>query len=382
MSKIRLDPVAAGANSARLERGPHNLRFLFPIILLVLVAPACSSPGPEPEPAQGTTPDLSDRIAAGLQEYKRADFESAADRFGVIAKLDPENERIFFYLGSAFLQLHQHRAALEAFDRAVFLKEGFREARLARARVQIRMGDFPAAEIDLRRVLEQDPESLTALFNLGFLLVRMGKYEEAVRRLERVLSLRPDHPEAPYYLGKAALAMGEVVKAKQAFETAIRLDPDNARSYFNLGNLLIREGQRKEGEERLAVFKRLSDQVTQSEHIREQIHILGLEAFLLQKEGKTDEAVAKYREVLRIAPDHVPTRKDLAIVFLSQGETDEALGELIRATQIDPNYAPPYFHLARIYEERGETGKARAATERFRRLDSGGEAREEGSRSW
>lgn len=358
------------------------MRSLFPIILLVSIVPACSSPGSEPEPAPPAVPDLSERMAAGLQEYKRADFVGAAERFGAIAKLDPENELIFFYLGSALLQLHQHRAALEALDRAVSLREGFREARLARARVQIRMGDFPAAEADLRRVLERDPGSLTALFNLGFLLVRMGKYEEAVQRLERVLSLRPDHPEAPYYLGKAALAMGEVEKAKQAFETAIRLDPDNARSYFNLGNLLIREGHRKEGEKRLAVFKRLSDQVTRNEHIREQINILALEAFLLQKEGETEKAIAKYREVLRIAPDHVPTHKDLAIVYMSQGKNDEAVGELIRATQVDPNYAPPYFHLARIYEERGETGKARAATERFRRLDSGREAREEGSRSW
>jgi tetratricopeptide (TPR) repeat protein len=345
---------------------------------------ACSSPGERdtatPPPSSARTPvpatGLSAQLQEGIQLFRDGNFEDAAERFEAAAAAQPQDERILFYLGSARLQTKQHLKALEALDRALAVREDFLEARLARARVHMRMGNYPGAEPDLRRVLQMDPDNWVALFNLGFLLYRSGNYEEAIERLQQVIRLRPDHPDAPYYLGMAYMRLGDEDGARGAFEQAIRLNPDNPAVYQNLGLLLVRQGRVEEGERHLKTFKELSDAVTAAEYHQERINTMTLEAYLLQKEGKTDAAIEKYRKVLEVAPEHAPTHKDLAILYLAQNRSDEALAALERATEIDPDYAPPFLYLSHIYERLGQADRAAAAAERYRLLDSSEDARQ------
>lgn len=342
---------------------------------------SCSSP----EDSGRRTPaglDPGQGVESGLREYRQGKFGTAAEAFRAAAGARPSDPVAHYYLGSALLQLERHRAALDALDRALELREAFPEARLARARVWMRMGEYAPAEGDLRRILDLQPDSLPALFNLGFILYRTGRYEEAMERLEAVRVRHPDHPDAPYLMGKAAMRLGLEDRARREFEAAIRLDPDNAGAYFNLGNLLVREGESREGEEFLARFKVLSDAQTAREHRREVVSGLVLEGYLLQKEGRMEDAIGKYRAALEVEPDHVPTHKDLAILYLAQGRMEEGLASLLRATEIDPNYAPPWFHLARVYEGLGDRERAAAAAERYRLLETAAEVRREEPGRW
>lgn len=361
--------------------GGPTLRLRAWIGVIGTVWASCSSPQDSgrrtpvaPAPGQG--------IEAGLREYREGRFDAAAEAFRAAAGAQPTDPAAHYYLGSALLQLERHRAALDALNRALDLREAFPEARLARARVWIRMGEYPPAEGDLRRALDLQPDSLPALFNLGFVLYRTGKYEEAMERLETVRALHPNHPDAPYLLGKAAMRLGLEDRARREFEATIRLDPKNAGAHFNLGNLLVRAGKASEGEELLARFKALSDAETAREHRLEVVNGLVLEGYLLQKEGRMEEAIGKYRAALEVEPDHVPTHKDLAILHLAEGRMQEGLASLLRATEIDPNYAPAWFHLARVYERLGDRERAEAAAERYRLLEASAEARREEPGRW
>lgn len=351
------------------------------ICLIGTVWASCSSSGDSGRRAP-VRPDPSRGIESGLRQYRQGNFEAAAEAFQAAARARPADPVPHYYLGSSLLQLERHRVALGALDRALELREAFPEARLARARVRMRMGEYEPAEADLRRTLDLQPDSLPARFNLGFVLYRTGRYAEAMETLEAVRSRHPDHPDVPYLLAKAAMRLGLEDRARQEFEATIRLDPDNAGAYFNLGKLLVRQGKLREGEETLARFKVLSDAETAREHRREVVNGLALEAYLLQKEGRMEDAIGKYRAALEVDPEHVPTHKDLAVLYLAQGRMEAGLASLLRATEIDSNYAPAWFHLARVYEGLGDRERAEAATERYRLLEAGAEARREETGRW
>src|SRR4029078_7927188 len=47
--------------------------------------------------------------------------------------------------------------------------------------------------------------------------------------------------------------------------------------------------------------------------------------YALQSEGKIDEAIAEYREALRLDPQHMPAIVDLAAALTTEGQLDEAI---------------------------------------------------------
>jgi Flp pilus assembly protein TadD len=56
----------------------------------------------------------------------------------------------------------------------------------------------------------------------------------------------------------------------------------------------------------------------------------------LETAGKPDEAVAAYRESIRLAPDIPVPLKALGLLLASQGRNDEAREALERARRLDP----------------------------------------------
>jgi tetratricopeptide (TPR) repeat protein len=70
------------------------------------------------------------------------------------------------------------------------------DARHFRAVVAMSLGDFAAAEEDLRQVLAQTPYHLPAKNDLALVLARRGEAGEARRLLEEILAEHPDDPLA------------------------------------------------------------------------------------------------------------------------------------------------------------------------------------------
>jgi tetratricopeptide (TPR) repeat protein len=66
-------------------------------------------------------------------------------------------------------------------------------------------------------------------------------------------------------------------------------------------------------------------------------HTLG---YLLASRGRLDEAIAEYREALKLKPDFAIAYVNLGDALLRQGKNDEAIANFKRALEIDPNFVP------------------------------------------
>jgi tetratricopeptide (TPR) repeat protein len=85
---------------------------------------------------------------------------------------------------------------------------------------------------------------------------------------------------------------------------------------------------------------------------------------VLSQQGKSEEAVAKFREGLQLRPNDPLARVDLGDTLLDLGRRDEALAEFERAREFAPDHPELLGRIAMLLMERQRLPEARAALER------------------
>lgn len=177
----------------------------------------------------------------GLAYQRLDDAGRAVEEFKRAIELAPDSGRNHFYLGELYLSRQRPEPARAAFERAIALDPLLDEAYLRlgdlalerrdiqgatthlriltflqpdavapRGKLALALqlaGDYPAAERELRRVLEKDAENVEFMLRLGLLNAdrrnhasrpeeRVRATEEAARWLRRVLELQPENAVA------------------------------------------------------------------------------------------------------------------------------------------------------------------------------------------
>jgi tetratricopeptide (TPR) repeat protein len=79
---------------------------------------------------------------------------------------------------------------------------------------------------------------------------------------------------------------------------------------------------------------------------------------LLQDRGRIDEAIARYREALRLKPDNHRALTNLGVALGEKGRTDEAIARYRQAVLIQPDYAYAHFCLAHALRRNGRLEEA------------------------
>jgi Ca-activated chloride channel family protein len=98
-------------------------------------------------------------------------------------------------------------------------------------------GQYPEAEKEYRRALEEGLKDPGLLYNLGNALYRQGRFEEAARLFEGLSSVSDpgfDRSRAFHNLGNALVESQEYGKGIEAYRNALRLNPEDDDTRHNL----------------------------------------------------------------------------------------------------------------------------------------------------
>jgi serine/threonine-protein kinase len=170
-----------------------------------------------------------------------------------------------------------------------------------------------AAVAASREAIRVSPDTADLHCNLGLILCD-GKHDYAGAIAEFREAIRLDPHDAVYHfnLGIALSKQGKPDEAIAEYREAIRLDPDWSSPRDNLGALLSRQGALAGG------------------HINR--------GNALKNEGKLDEAIAEYREAIRLKPDDAQSFCELAHALRRAGRMDEAAAAARAAIRLNPDY--------------------------------------------
>ena len=91
-------------------------------------------------------------------------------------------------------------------------------------------------------------------------------------------------------------------------------------------------------------------------------------ANVLKEDGDLPGAVAKLKEILTLAPDHVLTHSALAVHLQKLGKLDEAISHAVKVTELEPNDAFSFTQLSVIYQRCGRIPEAEDAMARAHQL--------------
>lgn len=223
-------------------------------------------------------------------------------------------------------------------------------------------GDMRAAVIELKNVLQIDPEHAEARWllgrtyivlgdgasaqkeldrarDLGFsnsemdraatrALLLQGRFEEALAEVDKLASSEFD---AGWLVlrGQAELGLQNVESAKQAFNAALKNDPSNTEARRGLARIGLMAGDTQAAELQL-------DKALKSEKDDIQTWILKGELELSLR--KPESAQKSFEKALALSPTSAAARMGIVRAMLAQGKSSEASEHLDVLTKASPNH--------------------------------------------
>ena len=185
-------------------------------------------------------------------------------------------------------------------------------------------GEWPAAAIEFRRLIELDPpepKGSTARYDLALAEIHLNRLDAAVSLLEEALHRDPRFAAAAANLVAVQLRRGNLTAARAVADRFVAFAPDSALALYGRGITALRAG---------------------------------------------DLAAARndFRKLLDSDPSYAVAHYDLALVELKSGRDDAARVELEHALTLSPAYARARFALGAVLMRGGRRADARVAFDR------------------
>ena len=112
-------------------------------------------------------------------------------------------------------------------------------------------GDMAAAAVAFEKAVTEDPNELSARYNLGLALHELGRHEAATGHFRLAVEAHPGYHEAWIGLARALRALGRSAESGEALRALMSLDPpappEIGRQSEDLLRTLPPEGERLEG---------------------------------------------------------------------------------------------------------------------------------------
>jgi tetratricopeptide (TPR) repeat protein len=153
-----------------------------------------------------------------------------------------------------------------------------------------------------RKELQDNPDSLNAMVNLGYAYQQAEKYDKAINQYERVIAKDPQNTGALYNLGVVYTKLDLTDEAERTFWKVLKIAPDHALAARELGQIYA---DRKEYRSLLRAVRPV---VKAHPEIADLQYLMGV---AYENTGRVTWAKARYRLALKYAPDYSEARKAL-----------------------------------------------------------------------
>ena len=245
------------------------------------------------------------------------------------AHLEPGNYWYQLACGSLYTQYNQKDSALVYFTRALKADSNALEVNTILAGLYAEKGEAEKAD-SLFRLLDEEGALNDEMFLMMITgLIDNGKMEEAERRTEKLIQQQPSETKYKALLADIYFEDGKKEKSDSIYREIIEKDPDNIetqllylmnlvykKEYSGISGFLntVFESDLLERERKISVAGRLLQDTAfikdNTESMGESLiilegkypqdeEILSLRASMYETAGKTDEAIARYEEIVK-----------------------------------------------------------------------------------
>jgi tetratricopeptide (TPR) repeat protein len=221
-------------------------------------------------------------------------------------------------LGQALMMQNDFVAAETALRQAIMLENANRDARKGLAKCLLAQERYKEARQMLRTILDDAPQSAEFWLLLANINIALGNPKRALTALETARRTGANTPQISLLLGDLYLNRGEIDYAAQSYQAAIQTGSPALEHILHAVAEIVRFGDVNNAHKLLTAINtgQLSPQ-----QLRQHLQI---KADLARIEGRPNEAIKLYRQLLEKAPTD-------GRILLSLGNAQESAGDNIAA---------------------------------------------------
>lgn len=254
-----------------------------------------------------------------------------------------------------------------------------------RAKVYLKLREFPEAENDAKRAIRLDstqatyyltlvdvyfsenksrdskellestakrfPDNIESLLKLSELYFLVKRYQEGIDYANKALKINENIAKAYYIKGSIYRESGDTARAVSSLETAVEQDNKYVDAFFDLGILY---GARKN-----PIALEYYNDVLRIDPSHPNANYAM--AKLLQDLGKVDEAIQRYEAILKTDKGCDNCYYNMGAIYLEiKKDPKKALEKFTKAIEINPNYVEAYFARGYTYSKLKDKESAKA----------------------
>ena len=172
------------------------------------------------------------------QLHQSGKIEEALKIYLELIKDNPLDYKIFFLIGTSYLQLKNNKKAITYLNNSIDINPEFPHSYNSRGIVFSENKQFEEAINDYEKAISLESEFLEAHLNKGISLKNLKKYSEAKKSFEICIKIDSLNPKIYHNLGNLLKECKDFEGAKQAYEKAIELNNNYAEPYEGRADIL------------------------------------------------------------------------------------------------------------------------------------------------
>lgn len=237
-----------------------------------------------------------------------------------VLEIDPNCAVAYFNLGQAYAKAGQLDQAYESYHKVLELdpQVHYREhVYFQSGLVLLARQNFDQALEQFDKVIECNPNSAQAYIKRGEIFQKKDLFNDALSNYTKAAQFNSSFTNAIMSLGTELRDKKQLTQAIECFNVALSIKPDDATIYRHLGDALHILGQAHKDESKIVLAMQSYQRACDLDPTcAEAHHNLGL---MLSDQGKTEDAIAKFKTALACNPHAHNTQFCLGTAYLKLG---------------------------------------------------------------
>jgi len=319
----------------------------------------------EPASAGAAAPTQISVMLNDVQHlFEKGDLKAALNILDEVLLLDKNNAEAYAKSGVILIRMGRFHEGLVRLKRAVELEPEKVEYHRSLAHSYEFRSHYDDAIRVYRTITNLAPPGSSnhaeAVKKIAFLnatkLARSGEVEKAKAIFIQLAEKYPDDFMIRYSLGLAYFILRDAEKALVEFERVIELNPRYLNAYLNLASVYEMRGEISLAIESLEKIIALAPESRIGNKARERLGII--EASLISSSGNHQDALDILDDVIRINADSVPALLLMAKAYAQLGRVESAEESYQKVLKLAPNHLEAKSQLAGLYLMSKRTGEA------------------------
>jgi tetratricopeptide (TPR) repeat protein len=165
--------------------------------------------------------------------------------------LNPGDVNFMWMLAYSLYKTNDYSGLSPLLDQLLTTPSYRKAALYLQAELKAVQGDRTSLITLLKQLLEDTPDNVNYLNNLGLCLSQEQEFSSAVPYLEKAVQLNPKHANAHCNLGYALFKLGDKEAGIAAINRSLSLNKSNSYAYWHLGVIYLDSGDKETARENL-----------------------------------------------------------------------------------------------------------------------------------